>query len=326
MIKYKICVCGGGNISHVLAGLLSNKGHLINILTRNPLKWNKNISVKFEKKNYECELNKISSDSKNVIPECNIIIISCPIVAINDIIIKITPYLTKNMTLINIPGRFFLNYTKHLDNDIITFTRTPYICRIKKYGSSVEIYGTVHKNINYWTNNTSLSKIILNNLFDFDFDLLRNHLSIDLINSNLLLHSTRLFVLFNIKKQYDHIPLFYESWDNESSKLLINCDNELQFLIKKMNEKLDDKIYIKPILEHYESNDFISLTNKIKNIKAFKSILSPMKLLNNKYYPDFEDRYFLEEKIGLKFVINLSKEYNINITNIKNVYKFINGE
>ena len=32
MSKYNICICGGGNISHALAGILSNKGHSINIL------------------------------------------------------------------------------------------------------------------------------------------------------------------------------------------------------------------------------------------------------------------------------------------------------
>jgi opine dehydrogenase len=323
MIKYRICICGGGNISHVLAGLLANKGHTINILTRQPTKWSKNISVLFENNKYEGKLNTISNKSEDVVPGCDIIIISCPITAINDIVTNINPFLSKNMTLINIPGRFFVNYTKHLENNIITFARTPYICRIKEYGNSVEVFGTVYKKINYWTNNTSLSETILKNLFDFDINLLKNHLSIDLINSNLLLHSTRLFVLFNKIRCYDHIPLFYGDWNNESSNLLIKCDNELQLLINKMNETLDNKIYIKPIIDHYESNDSISLTNKIKSIKAFKSILSPMKLLDNHYIPDFNDRYFLEERIPLKFIIDISKEYNIDIPYITTVYEFI---
>jgi opine dehydrogenase len=323
MRKYKICICGGGNISHVLAGLLSNKGHTINVLTRKPKKWSKKISVLFKNNNYEGNLNTISNNSKNVIPSCDIIIVSCPVTAINDIITNINPFLTKNMTLINIPGRFFINYTKHLENNIITFARTPYICRIKEYGNSVEVYGTVYKNINYWTNNPLLSKTILKNLFDFDINLLKNHFSIDLINSNLLLHSTRLFVLFNKKTFYDHIPLFYGDWNNESSELLIKCDNELQKLINKMNETQTNNIYIKPIIEHYEVNDSVSLTNKIKNITAFKSILSPMKLINNHYIPDFNNRYFLEEQIGLKIIIDLSNEYNINIPYITSVYNFI---
>ena len=39
--KYNICICGGGNISHALAGNLSYNGHSVNILTRRPGEWEK---------------------------------------------------------------------------------------------------------------------------------------------------------------------------------------------------------------------------------------------------------------------------------------------
>jgi prephenate dehydrogenase len=56
MSKYNICICGGGNISHALAGILSNKGHNINIFTRQPDKWNKKITTFINVINYNINI------------------------------------------------------------------------------------------------------------------------------------------------------------------------------------------------------------------------------------------------------------------------------
>lgn len=327
MSKYNICICGGGNISHALAGILSNKGHNINILTRQPDKWNKKITTFINVLNnnstFESNLQKISSNPSIVIKDVDIIIIACPLMAYDDILNKIKDYLTPNMILISIPGRLFMNYiNKHnITNNIITFLRTPYICSIKDYGSSVNISGFIYDKINYWANFKE-SNIILNHLFDFNNYKLNNHLSIDLVNSNLLLHSCRLYILFDGNKYYDEKPSFYKNWCIESSELLILCDKELHDLIDKINETFDNnnQIFVKDILTHYESFDKISLTNKINNISAFPE-RSTVLFKNNKYYANINHRYFQEEIIALNFVINLSIQYNINIPNIEKMYK-----
>jgi len=321
MINYKICICGGGNISHALAGTLSNKGHLINILTRQPNKWNKKFTTTHINDNnvFDSYLNKISDDPSLVLKDIDIIIISSPIIAYEDILKKILNYLTKNMILISIPGRLFMNYIEkyNIKNNIITLTRTPYICSINKYGCSVNIHGVVYDKINYWSN-FDTSNIILNNLFPFNNHKLDNHLSIDLVNSNLLLHSCRLYVLFNENKCYDIIPLFYKNWCLETSDLLIVCDDELHTLINRLNEDYSNKIFVKDILTHYESYNNISLTNKINSITFPER--SPVIFINNKYYADINHRYFQEEIIALKFVLELSKKYNINMPTINKIY------
>ena len=324
MSKYNICICGGGNISHALAGILSNKGHNINIFTRQPDKWNKKITTFINVINnnsiFESRLQKISTNPSIVIKDVDIIIIACPLMAYDDILNKIKDYLTPNMILISIPGRLFMNSINKykITNNIITFLRTPYICSIKDYGMSVNISGFVYDKINYWAN-FEQSNIILNHLFDFNNYKLNNHLSIDLVNSNLILHSCRLYILFNGNKYYDEKPSFYKDWCLESSELLIICDKELHDLIDKINENLDNKIFVKSILTHYQSDDKISLTNKIKSIDAFPE-RSPVIFKYNKYYADMNHRYFQEEIIALKFVIDLSKQHNTNIPNIEKIY------
>ena len=324
MKKYNICICSGGNISHALAGVLSYKGHTINILTREPSKWNNKMNTIINTSNnnsiYDSYLNKISDDPFIALKDMDIIIIASPIMAFDDILNKIKSSLTPNMILICIPGRLFINYIQkyNITNKVITLLRTPYICSIKDYGNSVNISGFIHDKIHYWSD-SNLSKIILDDLFDFDNNHLTNHLSIDLVNSNLLLHSCRLFVLFNENKYYDEKPNFYKDWCIESSKLLILCDDELHILIDKINETLDNKVFVKSILTHYQSDDEISLTNKIKSIDALPE-RSPVIFKDNKYYANIKHRYFQEEIIALKFVIDLSKKYNINLSNIEKIY------
>ena len=75
---YNICVCGGGNEAHAIAGMLSHKGHNVNILTRQPTKWNKTIEVidNIIHTKFNTQLNKISSNPNDVIQGMDIIIIT----------------------------------------------------------------------------------------------------------------------------------------------------------------------------------------------------------------------------------------------------------
>jgi hypothetical protein len=324
MTKYNICICGGGNISHALVGKLSYEGHKINVLTRKPLKWNNKIrtfiNTPNDKYDIESKINKVSENPAITLDNVDIVIITCPLMAINNILTKIKPYLRPNMILISIPGRLFINFIEknNIKNKLITILRTPYICTIKEYGNSVYISGFIHDKINYWSN-CDIASDILNNLFKFKNNRLLNSLSIDLVNSNLILHSSRLFVLFYENKSYNEIPKFYSEWCIESSKMLIVCDKELHNLIDKINENIKNKIYVKDILSHYQSNDEISLTNKIKSIKSLPDRSTVIKK-NNKYYADINNRYFQEEIIALEFVLQLAKKYNVNIPNLKKIY------
>lgn len=322
--KYNICVCGGGNISHALGGTLSYNGHTVNIFTRNPKKWNKIINVKNPELEYNGKISKISDDPKDVITNCEIVIISVPIYAIDSILNKIKPYLTNDMTIIGIPGRLYSQFYKGLENiNQIYLLRTPYISRITEYGSQVTITGFCYGDLNYWSNNFEKSEVILNHLFPFNLVKIKNIMSIDIVNSNTILHPSRLYALFKDTKEYTHEPLFYGDWDLNSSNILVECDRELQQLIFAINNRLSkDKVYVKTILQHYECSDENELTKKIKNIKAFTKP-TPMIKINDKYYCDYKNRYITEDiHIGLKYVLTLATKYNVSIPKIKEIYLF----
>ena len=269
-------------------------------------------------------ISKVSNDPKDVIPDCELIIISVPVFGIDDILNKIRPYLTEKMSIIGIPGRLYSQFNQDLDHiNQIYLARTPYISRIDSYGSGVSITGYCYKELNYWSNDFEKGEKILNNLFSFKVKKIHNLDSINLVNSNTILHPSRLYSLFKDKKEYTYKPLFYGKWDLESSKILIECDHELQKLIIAINnDKIENKVYVKTILEHYDCKDYIELTHKIQNIDSLSKIYLQLIEKEGKYYCDYKNRYITEDIfIGMKYVIDLANKYNINIPKIKEIYK-----
>ena len=129
-------------------------------------------------------------------------------------------------------------------------------------------------------------------MFDIKTTPLPNYLSVTLTPSNPILHPSRLFTLFKDYQKgviYKEIPLFYEDWDDETSKVLIACDEELHQVLDKIPM---DTTNIIPLLNHYESSNYMELTNKIHSIKSFKGIKSPEIKIENGFIPDLDNRYF----------------------------------
>ena len=324
MTGFNICVCGGGNISHAIAGMLG-PNHCVNVLTRQPAKWNQLIKVITPKSEFVHSLNKISSDPADIIPDADIIIVSGPIYAIADIMYQIKDFINEKAIIISVVGRLFTHLIKDfgLKNNIIVISRTPYICRIESYGQSVRITGYVHKSLCCWfSKNPDLN--IISELFGFDTHILKNIESINLNNSNSLLHPCRLYVLFRNQTSYPAIPLFYKDWCITSSELLLECDTELQSLIHKMNLTTNNKIEVTTILDHYEVTDAKTLTEKIQSIQALSHIRVPMIYSPDEFYADYSHRYFTEDvDYGLKYILDKALEYDVHTPKMAIVYQFL---
>ena len=99
-----------------------------------------------------------------------------------------------------------------------------------------------------------------------------------LTNSNPILHPARLYTLFkdfNPKHPFVAPPLFYEDWTDESSEILIACDNEFQSLVKSIGIK---ESVIPSLLEYYESTDACSLTKKYVRLWRSKAYMHRLNL------------------------------------------------
>lgn len=74
----KICICGGGGLGHVCAGIFVSQGHSVNIFTGHPQNWSEKILVKDKfGKEYSGQLNIISDSPEKTITDVDIVLHMC---------------------------------------------------------------------------------------------------------------------------------------------------------------------------------------------------------------------------------------------------------
>lgn len=325
----RICICGGGSLGIVCAGIFVNQGHEVNILTGHPDKWSKQISVLDQKKKvYSGCLSMVTENPKVAITRCEIILLCVPGYLIEKTLTNIKPYLSDETivgSIVSSTGFFFIAHDI-LESQycLFGFQRVPFISRVREYGAVGDLLGykdSLNVAIENSCNKESL-RITLEELFLTPIKLLDSFYEASLTNSNPILHTGRLYSMWkNYNGEiYKSQGLFYSEWTEDASELLIAMDSEFMSLIKKLRLKEDA---IPSLLDYYESKDAASLTNKIKSIPAFKNILSPMKEMCGGWVPDFNSRYFTEDfPYGLRFIRDLALKYDVQIPTIEKVYKW----
>ncbi len=325
----RICICGGGSLGLVCAGVFLDKGYKVDLLTGHPDKWSHSIQViDSVGRTYKGNLGIITSRACEVIPQAELILFTLPGFMIEHTLEEIRPFLIKNTIVGSIVSStgFFFSAHKILENlfPLFGFQRVPYIARQRIYGQIGELLGyksSLNLCIENYTNPEAL-KNELEKLFDTPIKLLNNFYEVSLTNSNPILHTGRLYSLWKDYngEVYRDSPLFYADWTDESSKYILEMDMEFQELLDILKIP---KGVIPPLLDYYESFDASSLTNKIRNIKAFRTIASPMIKTENGWIPDFKSRYFTEDfPYGLRYIRQLAHQNNVPTPIIDMVYNW----
>lgn len=325
----RICICGGGNLGHVCAGFLANRGHQVSILTTKPERWSQTIGVVAPDGSFKGKLAQVSSRPEEVIPQAEIVLVCLPGFAIHDELTKIKPYLSKNClmgTVVSSTGFFFEAFeVLPADIALFGFQRVPFISRIIEYGQKAELKGykdSLHVAIEQTENKESV-RIVLEQLFEKPVTLAGSFYEVSLSNSNPILHPSRLYTMWRDWQPgivYPHNPQFYAEWTLEASTLLLQMDDEFQSLLKKLGLK---EGCIPPILDYYESTDADSLTKKLRSIKAFQNISSPMKAVEGGFIPDFSSRYFTEDfPYGMRFIVETAQKHHVSIPTTENIYQW----
>lgn len=325
----KICICGGGNLGHVCAGFLANRGYQVSILTTKPERWNSELEIVAPDGIITGQLSRISSKPEEVVPQAEIVLVCLPGYAIHDELVKIKAFLSKEMIVGSVVSStgFFFEAFKVLPSNIplFGFQRVPFISRIIDYGKKAELKGykdTLHVAIENTSEKESI-RTDLEELFEKPVSVAENYYEVSLSNSNPILHPSRLYTMWKDWKPgivYPRNPQFYAEWTIEASSLLIKMDDEFQQLLKVLGLKPGR---IPTILNYYESTDAITLTQKLHNIRAFQGIPSPMKEVRSGWIPDFTSRYFTEDfPYGMRFIVETAHEQNVEIPTIEEVYQW----
>lgn len=239
----RICICGGGNLGHVCAGFLANRGHQVSILTTKPECWSQTIEIVAPDGSFEGKPAQVSSLPEEVIPQAEIVLVCLPGFAIHDELTKIKPHLSKNClvgTVVSSTG-FFFEAFEVLPTDIALFgfQRVPFISRIIEYGQKAELKGykeSLHVAIEQTEDKESV-RVMLEQLFEKPVTLADTFYEVSLSNSNPILHPSRLYTMWKNWQPgiiYPRNPQFYAEWTLEASTLLQQMDDEFQSLLKKL--------------------------------------------------------------------------------------------
>ncbi len=321
----KICICGGGSLGHVCAGVLASRNDVeLNVLSGHPERWQSYITVTDGAgKQYVAHIKRVSSRPEEVIVGQDIILFCLPGYMIEKTLREIKSYIGNAVvgTVVSSTGFFFFAHDiLGLSSRLFGFQRVPFISRVLEYGHTANLLGyksslaVVLENIE----NPDEFCNELEKLFVTPVTLLKSFYEVALSNSNPILHTGRLYSMF-CGREYDayaHNILFYKEWTDEASQLLIDMDAEFFLLLDELG------VYSVPtLLNYYESTDAASLTKKITTIPAFQTIMSPMKQVESGWVVDFESRYFTEDfPFGLRWIKELATQYQLNTPNIDKVY------
>lgn len=327
----KVCICGGGNLGHVVAGFLAAHGDCeVSLLTRHPARWQQQLEITTpDGEVLKGELKAISTDPTQVVSHADIVLLCLPGFSIREVLLQIAPALTAGTAVGSIvcSTGFFFEAFKILPNQtpLFGFQRVPFISRLKEYGRSADLLG-YKPNLSMaieQTNEKETLRTTIEQLFKVPVQLLASYYEVSLTNSNPLLHPARLYSLWKDWHEgivYPEESLFYEQWTIEASNYLIQMDEEFQQLLRVLPVT---KGSIPTILDYYESTDAISLTHKLQSIKAFKGIKSPMKQVEGGFVPDFSSRYFTEDfPYGLQIVQQQARQHGISTPVIDQILRW----
>lgn len=338
----KICFCGGGNGTHVGSVLLAVDNHIVNIFTRKPSLWNTNLKLKLENKNdyyksqfISANINKISDKPEDVIPGVQIIFISSPVSAYENIIENINPYISDN-TIIGVlfgQGHIDLMMKKYIfdyEKRNITFFALQYIpwqAKTIEYGKIGYLVGE-KKNLLlsvFPKKNEEIIKGYISKLFRMNVNT-QHFLSNCLTTSNQILHPVRYYIVFkNCNKDTiinkENIPILYTDMDIESANYLSKVSHEI--LLIKNNISDIYKINLENVLSLEEriKLQYGDLVKDYTNIKTIfntatmytKSKFAMLEVSDNNFKININHRHFTDDiPYGLVVLKNISLSLKIN--------------
>ena len=330
-----VTVVGGGNVGTQIAAHSAEKGHSVTVYTSKPQSFSKRLTVVNEKGQtvHEGTIKTATSDEREAFEGAELVFITMPAYCMDGIAEKILPYVKKGMKIGIVPGTGGgeCAFGECISAGAVLFgiQRVPSVARLEEYGRVVRATGyrkTLHVAA---LPNSATEEIreIIGSIFDMECEALPNYLNLTLTPSNPILHTTRLRTIFGDYKKgkhYESLPLFYEEWNDESSRLLFECDEEVQRLCRAMTEF--DLSCVKSLREHYESETPEALTRKIRSIEGFKGLTTPSVKEPEGYVPDLNSRYFTADfSYGLTIIKQIADIYGVPTPNIVETLEWYDG-
>lgn len=319
-----ICIVGFGNIAHALIANNQNTKYKITVYTDSDFLQEKEIYLQ-NQVDLCSGLYQITHDIELAVSCADVVILALPTHVRRQVLGKIKLFLKPNTLLGAMPGTSGFNdeVDEVLGGDFSLFSlqRVPFISRVLKKGVLVNSYKKPAIDVAIRGNQIDILEF-LRDFLKMEVNYLSSFDSVNLSNSNPLLHTARIYsFLINKTKPYEinQNEKFYEDWTLDASEVLLKMDQEFIKLIKQLNITS-----VNDLLTHYGVSNANELTLKIRNIEAFKGIDFPKTYFSNEScYVDLQSRYFKEDfEYGLFYLKNKAKKANVATPTINLVTDF----
>lgn len=264
----RIAVLGAGNMGTLLAAKLSFNND-VTLFTSNSLQSNIiDVYDQNEKLLFKSQKINVSINNFDKLTDNDMIYVTYPSNIWAQKQNEISNYIRSGAYVVFVPamgGKEYISNVVRNQSKIIGFQRVPYISRIKEKGKSVYM---LDKKSSIYISGIEVDNDNIINVIEKDFGIecyyIENYLNLTLTPSNPILHTSRLYAMFNQNIEYDYVPYFYRDWDIYSSQILFACDDELQQICKSLNNI--NLSYVKSLKLHYESYNEQQLVDKMKSI------------------------------------------------------------
>ena len=297
----KVCIIGAGNVGISLAVDISASSvkDIVLLTTKNELSSKEFTKIDSDSgKIFKTSRINVTTDYGKGIEGSDIVFITLPSFMIESCVKEVGKYSPK--IIIFVPGYGGKEYfcEKLIEHGCLVagFDRSPYVARLS---GSYEVVASTKKSVRLGCMSREQSKYVcdlLSSFLSFECRAVDNYLTIAFTPSNPILHTARLYSMFKdavVESSFPKMIKFYGEWNDSSSKVLLDMDLELQSICKSFSAI--DLSGVIPLSVHYESDSVESLTKKIKSIKSWHNLDSPMKMNGETYFIDLESRYFQED-------------------------------
>lgn len=322
----KITVAGGGNIGTQFAVHCAEKGHDVTVYTSVPEVFEKHLNIVDENgiTTHEGDIREATADPKKAFSDADLIMVTMPATLMETVAETIYSNSDAKPAIGVVPGSGGSEcaFRKCIERGNIFFgiERVPAIARLVQKGKTVRSTGYRNELHTAALPHRHAEKCadLIESIFDIKTVCIPNYLNLTMTPSNPILHTSRLRTIFGDWHEgqvYDHVPLFYEEWNDASSELLIACDEEVQNICRKLPQfQLE---YVKSLKEHYESPTAEAMTKKISSIPAFKGLTAPALQEEGGWIPDLHSRYFTADfSYGLSIIKQIAVFAGVQTPNI----------
>lgn len=330
-----ITIVGAGNVGTQFAVHCAEKWHKVTIYGSKPEKISRELTVVDENDEviHRGTIAKATNSEEKAFSNADLIFVTMPATLMKSNAAKIEPFARPGMKICIAPGTGGgeCAFRRCIEKGATVFgvQRVPSVARLVEYGKTVRAVGYRGEMFVAALPNSETAECskLIESILDIKTSPLPNYLNITLTPSNPILHTTRLRNLYGDYHEgvvYESVPLFYEDWNNETSELLLACDDEVQELCKALD--YFDLSYVKSLRVHYESPTAGAMTKKISSISGFKGLTSPTVKVEGGYIPDFNSRYFTADfSYGLAILMQIAGFVGIDAPNMKETLDWYYG-